>query len=244
MFHREQCHVQHNNYRNGMIIEPDLMSHPKFIRLKSILGDLAMEYLVRLWAHCQQNKRGHVWPAATADYVEVVCTGRSHKGTPVFQALRECAWVHERQDGIEVHDWDKHNASLVARWNRLSKPAQAPAQIAMQTPAQTSAQTPDRTGQDRTGQDREEDKKEKALRGGEEGGNSVAPPLPGAREASQVQWAALNARLQVAEVRSRNGELGVNGRGVLKKMREALEAIQKKQAHGDFSLLDLRECGL
>ena len=127
-----------------MIVEPDLTNHPKFIQLKSQVGDVAMEFLVRLWTHCQQNRRSQFWRGANSDYVEVVCTGRGERGR-VFAALRDCRWIHERPDGIEVHDWDKHNASLIARWKRDARPAQPS--------AQTPAQTPDRTGQDTTEQD-------------------------------------------------------------------------------------------
>lgn len=129
-----------------MIVEPDLTSHPKFVQLKARVGDVAMELLVRLWTHCQQNKRGQFWRGANSDYVEVVLAGRSRRGK-LFTALRDCQWIHERDDGIEVHDWDKHNASLIARWNREKKPRQTPAQASAQPPAQA----PDRTGQDMTG---------------------------------------------------------------------------------------------
>lgn len=131
-----------------MIVEPDLTNHPKFIQLKSRVGDVAMELLVRLWTHCQQNKRGQFWFGANSDYVEVVCCGRSKKGR-LFAALRDCQWIHERQNGIEVHDWDKHNASLVARWKRDVKPGLSPVQPSAQPPVQT----PNRTGQDTTGLD-------------------------------------------------------------------------------------------
>ena len=131
-----------------MIVEPDLTNHPKFIQLKSKLGDVAMEILVRLWTHCQQNKRGHFWRGVNADYVEVVCCGRNKKGR-FFTALRDCGWIQEKSDGIEVHDWDKHNASLIARWKRDVRPAQTSAQPSTQPPEQT----PDRTGQDLKGQE-------------------------------------------------------------------------------------------
>ena len=123
-----------------MIVEPDILSHPKFIKLKASVGDGALEMLVRIWTHCQQNKRGQFWRGAGRDYVEVVIAGCTQRGK-IFEPLQNCGWIHEHADGIEIHDWDKHNASLVARWNRPQPPAQPP------------AQTPDRTGQDRTGHD-------------------------------------------------------------------------------------------
>lgn len=151
-----------------MILEPDLPNHPKFIQYRLLVGSVAMEHLVRLWAHCHQNKRGHFWPGVNAHYVEVVCTGRSQQGR-VFKALSACRWIHEREDGIEVHDWEKHNASLVARWKRDKKPAyptdnsttQPPTEPRAQplrSPCTAPAQTPaqeghDMTGHDMTGQD-------------------------------------------------------------------------------------------
>jgi len=131
-----------------MIIEADITNHPKFVRLKSLVGDIALEYLVRLWGHCQQSKRGQFWPGATSDYVEVVCTGRSQRGK-IFKALLDCRWVHERENGVEIHEWNKYNASLVARWNRDQKPAQTFVQVS----AQPSAQTPEGNGGEWTGVD-------------------------------------------------------------------------------------------
>ena len=137
-----------------MIIEADIVRHPKFIKLKTLVGDIALEHLARLWAHCQQGKRGQTWTGADALYVEVVITGSSQRGK-LFTALRDCDWLHERPDGIEIHEWDKYNASLVARWNR---PKQTPAHKAAQPPAQPPAQTPapvrEGSGGDTSGQDR------------------------------------------------------------------------------------------
>ncbi len=156
-----------------MIVEPDLTNHPKFIQLRSLVGDVAMELLVRLWTHCQQNKRGQFWRGANSDYVEVVCAGRSRRGK-LFTALRDCGWIHEREDGIEIHDWDKHNASLIARWKRDVKPAQTPTQPATQNPVQP----PDRTGQDWTGKD---------TRGEDGSTHTSAPRVPSVSEVRE--WA-------------------------------------------------------
>ena len=136
-----------------MIIEADIVRHPKFIQLKTLVGDIALEYLARLWAHCQQNKRGQFWAGANANYVEVVITGSSQRGK-LFAALRDCRWVHERADGIEIHDWDKHNASLIARWKRAPQPyVDPPVQGSAQQSPQTPVENPDRSGVDRTGQE-------------------------------------------------------------------------------------------
>jgi hypothetical protein len=146
-----------------VILEPDLPNHPKFIQYRVLVGPVAMEHLVRLWAHCHQNKRGQFWPGVSAHYVEVVCTGQSKKGR-VFTALKACQWIHERVDGIEVHDWEKHNASLVARWKRDKKPAYPTDNSNTQPPTEPPAQplsssctapeqTPAQEGHDMTGHD-------------------------------------------------------------------------------------------
>lgn len=61
---------------------------------------------------------------------------------------------------------------------------------------------------------------------------------------SRTQWAALNARVKEADATRMRGELDETGQSVLKKMRGALSAIQKKQARGDFTPLDLAQFDL
>jgi hypothetical protein len=134
-----------------MIIEPEIFNHPKFLHFKKDVGGMAMEYLVRLWAHCHGNKRGQFWPDANGDYVELVITGRNKKGR-VYAALLKHGWVHESAQGIEVHDWGTHNKSLVARWDRDKNPKQTRAQESAQTPTQSTTGL-DCKGQNRTGGD-------------------------------------------------------------------------------------------
>ena len=40
-----------------MIVEPELPDHPDYLLLKKAVGDFAMEALIRLWGHCQSNRR-------------------------------------------------------------------------------------------------------------------------------------------------------------------------------------------
>lgn len=136
-----------------MIVEPAITGHPKFVQLKSMLGDKAMEYLVRLWGHCQQSKRGQFWTGANADYVEVICTGDRQRGK-IYEALRACRWIHERDGGVEINDWDEHNAALIARWKRPPlKSAQLPAQPPMHVTAQPSAEGIEGSGGELSGHD-------------------------------------------------------------------------------------------
>jgi hypothetical protein len=207
-----------------MIVEPGVVQHPKFIQLKTLVGTMAMEYLVRLWGHCQQNKRGQVWRGATPDYVEVVCCGKVNPRRPVFEALQACHWVELLADGVEIHDWDLHNASLKARWLRVNgsaqKPVQGSAQDGVQEGEQAVAQNT--TGQDRTGQDTNRST------GGEKKGGGA-----GCRERQmRTQFAAL--REEIKGLEGRVDDLTAAEREDLRKKRARLAEIQKKQARGEF----------
>ena len=63
-------------------------------------------------------------------------------------------------------------------------------------------------------------------------------------EESRTQFAALSARVKEATAQAKRGELGDMKLLSLKKMRAALGELQKKQARGDFSRMDLMEFGL
>lgn len=59
-----------------------------------------------------------------------------------------------------------------------------------------------------------------------------------------MQFAALKARLDAAEAAGKSGILDAGGLVILKKMRGAFAELQKKQARGDWSPLDLAAFGL
>ncbi len=103
-----------------MRVEPELPMHPKFMRLKRIVGDAALEYLVRLWAHCQGNQRGEHWPGADADYVEMICGWDGEPGV-LFKGLTECGkpgFVEVEKSGRRIHDWEEMNSQTVANWRK------------------------------------------------------------------------------------------------------------------------------
>ena len=104
-----------------MRVEPELLTHNKFKRLKRIVGDLAMEYIITLWAHCQSNQRGGFWPGADAEYVEMLCNWDGDPGV-LFKALLECGkpkegFIESATGGLVIHDWDRMNARFVANWH-------------------------------------------------------------------------------------------------------------------------------
>jgi hypothetical protein len=103
-----------------MRVEPELPDHPKFLRLKKIIGEGAMEYLIRLWSHCQGNQRGEYWPSADADYVEMICRWDGQPGV-LFKALAECGrpgFVAAEENGVRIHDWEEMNSQTVNNWRR------------------------------------------------------------------------------------------------------------------------------
>lgn len=110
-----------------MIVQPNLTTHPKFLMFKRELGTAdALEYLLRLWGHCQVMQRGGEWGAVNADYVEAVCIWSGLKGK-LFEAL--CApfcgkpgWVKVNAHGkVTIVGWNEHNLKLVSDWHNGRK---------------------------------------------------------------------------------------------------------------------------
>lgn len=127
-----------------MRVEPELLTHNKFKRLKRIVGEGAMEYVIVIWAHCQSNQRGGFWPGADADYVEMLCDWDGQAGV-LFKALVECGrpkagFIEVTGDGLTVHDWNAMNASFVANWKNGTKGGRP------KTKAETAEETQSRNG--------------------------------------------------------------------------------------------------
>lgn len=103
-----------------MRVEPELRDHPKFLRLKRVVGEVAMECLIAIWAHCQSNQRGEFWPGADADYVEMICRWDGEAGV-LFSALCDCGkpgFIQREPDGVRIHDWAEMNSQMVSNWSR------------------------------------------------------------------------------------------------------------------------------
>lgn len=99
-----------------MKVEPELLDHPKFLKLKQALGDGAAELLLRLWGHCEASQRGEFWSGADAEYVEMVLRWSGETGK-LFEVLRRLRWVDVSQNGIRVHDWNDKNWRAVTNWH-------------------------------------------------------------------------------------------------------------------------------
>lgn len=108
-----------------MRVEPELPTHPKFLRLKKRVGDGAAEYLIRMWGHCQANQRGEFWPNADPEYLELICSWAGEEGV-LYRSLREGGWVQQEPGGIRIHDWDAMNSRITVNW-RVGKKGGRPA---------------------------------------------------------------------------------------------------------------------
>lgn len=74
---------------------------------------------------------------------------------------------------------------------------------------------------------------------GEASPGDIPAPTQAVVEASRHQWGVLNTRVIRFEVMRQNGELSDVQLVTLKKMHGALDEIQRRQARGDFRILDL-----
>ena len=82
------------------------------------MGDKALHYLIRLWSHCQEEKRGGLWMGATPDYVEAVCQFRGKQGK-LYAALlaplvpNGVGFIEEHTSSVEIHDWHDTNGQMI-----------------------------------------------------------------------------------------------------------------------------------
>jgi len=98
-----------------MVVQPSLLDHPRYLVLRRELGPAALEILVRLWSHCQEDQRGDLWPKADWMYVEAIIRW-SGEPKSAFERLVAAGWVTETKRGIRISSWSEHNKSLVNSW--------------------------------------------------------------------------------------------------------------------------------
>jgi hypothetical protein len=114
-----------------MRIEVELLSHPKFLRLKKGVGQRALTSLVYLWGHCQSNMRGEVWRVKgdPATYVERTChwTG---KPRALYSALVQAGFIEppptEKGKTLRIHDWEQWNSRMIASWRNGQRGGRKP----------------------------------------------------------------------------------------------------------------------
>jgi hypothetical protein len=101
-------------------VDRALLNHPKFRRLHRVVGDRALMFLVRIWGHCEDQRRGEVWKGADFEYLEMVA---EWDGEPngLAHPLVSCGFVDDTKHGLTIHDWNNHNSLTVRCWNNGDK---------------------------------------------------------------------------------------------------------------------------
>lgn len=206
-----------------MKVEAAVTAHPKFLRLKKMVGELAMEALVRLWGHCEGGQKGEFWRGADAEYIEVVGGWNGEPGK-LFAALLTCRWIEKEGKGIRIHQWNEHNWRRVTNW-KVGRAGGRP-KVTQSEPTRN----PVVNRRDTTGQTPLTDLTELTdmSTGNKNGGGGE-----GAIKESRTRFAAL--RELEKGLASRLEDLTAGERTELRRVRADLAALQKRQAAGDFT---------
>jgi len=115
-----------------MIVDPDFLDHWKTRSFVGLLGndELAPLCIIRLWSHCQVRKT-HRFSRLSAEALAGICR---FKGDPsqLWLAIQTSGFARVKNEVFIVHDWEKHNKSLVNSWKngryggRPKKPTGSP----------------------------------------------------------------------------------------------------------------------
>lgn len=82
-------------------------SHPKLLRLRSMLGTDGVLALVQLWAFAGEHKHNGVLENMSAEYIETASMYGGEKGT-LAKALLEIGLLDGSLPNCSLHDWKKH----------------------------------------------------------------------------------------------------------------------------------------
>lgn len=118
-----------------MNVHPGLVTHAKYKLFKRDLKSLgktdALEYLHRIWAHCQTKQLGENWGKVSPDYVESIADWDGETGK-LFEILAKefCGkpgWVHVKRNGdVIITSWNEHNEYMVNAWENGRKGGRPP----------------------------------------------------------------------------------------------------------------------
>jgi hypothetical protein len=99
-----------------MIVQPDFPEHWKTLLLVKITGDESAPIaVIRLWAHCQHNRRSK-FPDMTPAQLASICRWNDRKPA-CHVALVKAGFVEKLTPrGFAAHEWDQHNAQLLQKW--------------------------------------------------------------------------------------------------------------------------------
>lgn len=100
-----------------MIVAPDFCDHWKTRMLVDLLGgdEVVPVYLLRLWAHCQNQKKDTFDLPTPA--LKAICHYHG-KASEFEDALTQSGFVTRSDSGkLHVRGWSEVNASLIASWD-------------------------------------------------------------------------------------------------------------------------------
>ena len=226
-----------------MNVHPTLPDHAKYLMYKATLGHPdALEFLLRVWAHCQVKSRGSNWGKVTDRYLEISVRWPGAPGA-LFAALsapyeNKPGWVHRKKSGeLVVSGWDEHNVPLINAWKngaKGGKPATSKKNqpvtrgLATGTPPAPGGEptaNPILVDQSRSDQiSTKKTEREKGNSGEARNGNLAA------EEKRERRVVIGRMRGEISALASRLSDLTPEERATLKKKRADLDALQKKQA--------------
>lgn len=99
-----------------MIVTPDMPDHWKTRLLVDLLGgdELAPVYLIRLWGHCQNQKKCE-FDALPPAAIKAICRF-SGDAAQIDAAMVEAGFLEREGKSAIISGWDEHNASLINSW--------------------------------------------------------------------------------------------------------------------------------
>lgn len=101
-----------------MIVKPDFLDHWKTKRLVALTNDSgAPLMLIRLWGFCEQRRQAQF--DNLSDHALATICGWSKNPDRLKEILTECCFIRAGDEGekkLVVHNWEKMNSSLIARW--------------------------------------------------------------------------------------------------------------------------------
>ena len=86
-------------------VQTSFWTHRKTMRLRARIGDSAFWLPPRLWSYAAENQPDGNFADYSAQELAMLL-GYSEDAQAMLQALQELGFM----DGMEIHDWNEHNA--------------------------------------------------------------------------------------------------------------------------------------
>lgn len=98
-------------------ISTSLPRHPKYKRLKRLLSESPMEYLVSFWCYVASYAPTGELTGWNCDDIEEAAEWRGDKGL-FFSSMIEVGFLSEKDQGYYPHDWEDHQPWVVGSEER------------------------------------------------------------------------------------------------------------------------------